>query len=130
MALNVLVVDDSATMRAIIVKTLKMAGLPLAEVYQAENGREGLEVLGSWRVDTVLVDINMPEMNGVEMIERMRFTPDLADVPVFVVSTEGSETRVKELSEKGAGFIQKPFSPEMLKQAVEQLIGGNNGSNN
>ncbi|MFH1550549.1 MAG: response regulator [Planctomycetota bacterium] len=127
MSLKVLVVDDSATMRAIIAKTLKMAGLPLEEIYQAANGREGLDVLGSQMVDLVLVDINMPEMNGMEMIERMRSTPEFADVPVLVVSTEGSETRVKELSEKGAGFIQKPFSPENLKQTVEQLIGANDG---
>jgi len=130
MSLKVLVVDDSATMRAIVSKTLKMAGLPLEEIHQAANGREGLDVLGSQLVDLVLVDINMPEMNGMEMIERMRATPEFADVPVLVVSTEGSETRVKELREKGAGFIQKPFSPEKLKQAVEQLIGGNDGSNN
>ena len=130
MSLKVLVVDDSAVMRTIIAKTLKMAGLPLGDIYQAANGREGLDALGSQMVDLVLVDINMPEMNGMEMIERMRATPEFADVPVLVVSTEGSETRVKELSEKGAGFIQKPFSPENLKQAVEQLIGGNDGSNN
>ena len=124
MAVDVLIVDDSATMRAIVAKTLKMTELPLGEIHNAANGREGLEELAEHDVDIVLVDINMPEMNGMEMLDQMRSTPEFAEIPVLVVSTEGSQTRIEELGRKGARFIQKPFTPETLKQAVEGLIGG------
>ena len=81
MSLNVLIVDDSAVMRAMIIKTLQVCGLQLGEVHQAGNGREGLDALNDHWVDLVFADINMPEMNGEEMIDRMRANPDTADVP-------------------------------------------------
>ena len=121
--MDILLVDDSATMRAIISKTLKMTGLPIGELYQASNGREGLDVLAAHKVDVVLTDINMPEMNGIEMLDNMRAKPEMNDVPVLMISTEGSQTRISEISGKGAKFLQKPFTPESLKEAVEGALG-------
>jgi two-component system chemotaxis response regulator CheY len=92
MALNVLVVDDSIVMRSMIIKTLTLSGLPLAEVHEASNGREGLEVLGDSAIDLAVIDINMPEMSGEEMIEHVRRTPATTDLPIIVVSTESSQT--------------------------------------
>jgi two-component system, chemotaxis family, chemotaxis protein CheY len=123
MALNVLIVDDSGIMRAMILKTMRMSGLPLGEIYQAADGRQGLKALNEHWIDLVLLDINMPVMNGEQMIECMRKDPDLRDTPVVVVSTEGSETRIERLQSKGVRFIHKPFSPEIIRDTVQDILG-------
>ena len=124
MALNILVVDDSSVMRAIIIKTLHLSQLPLGEVHEATNGQEALKILeGNW-IDLAMVDINMPVMDGAEMIDRLKQNPATADLPVLVVSTEGSETRKKVLIQKGAGFVHKPFTPEALRDAILRTLGG------
>src|SRR5215471_3147286 len=105
MALNVLVVDDSAVMRAMLIKTLRLCGVPLNEVHQAGNGAEGLKVLDRIHMDLALVDINMPVMNGEEMIARIRSNPLTTDLAVIVVSTEGSKTRIAALEKNGARFV-------------------------
>ena len=123
MALNVLVVDDSAVMRKMIIRTLKLSGLPIGEIYEASNGKEGLAVLDEKWIDLALVDINMPVMNGEEMIDRMQSSPELADVAVIVVSTESSESRIEMLMRKGVEFVHKPFTPEDLRDAVVKMLG-------
>ena len=89
MAFNVLVVDDSAVMRQMVVRTLKMSGLPLGTVLEAGNGEEGLFVLQDQWVDLLLLDINMPVMNGEEMLRRIRASPETEKLPVIVVSGHG-----------------------------------------
>ncbi len=122
MSMTILIVDDSGVMRAMILKTIRMSGLPLGTVLQAANGQEGLAVLRANRVDLLLVDINMPVMNGEEMIEQMQADPHLRAVPTIVISTEGSEKRIERLKGKGVRFVHKPFSPEMIRDTVRQLI--------
>ena len=123
MALSVLVVDDSSVMRSIVIRTLRMSGLELNDVLQAGNGKEALEILGKTWVDLVLLDINMPVMNGIEMIESIRKIPELSDLPMIVVSTESSTTRIDTLKQRGIGFVHKPFTAEMLRNSVIQLTG-------
>jgi two-component system, chemotaxis family, chemotaxis protein CheY len=123
MPLNVLVVDDSAVMRTMIIRTLKLAGLPLGGVYQAGNGREGLRVLEENWVDVALVDINMPVMTGEEMIDKVRENPTTSDLAIIVVSTESSATRIERLRGKGVDFIHKPFTPEDLRREIVKLTG-------
>jgi len=124
MALNILVVDDSSVMRAMIIKTLRLSQLPLGEVLEAPNGQEALRVLdGKW-IDLALVDINMPVMDGEEMINRLRQNPVTEDLPVIIISTEGSETRKEVLMQKGAGFVHKPFTPETLRDTILKTLGG------
>ena len=124
MSLNILVVDDSSVMRAMIIKTLRLSQLPLGEVLEAPNGQEALNVLdGKW-IDLALVDINMPVMDGEEMIDRLRQNPVTEDLPVIIISTEGSETRKEVLMQKGAGFIHKPFTPETLRDTILKTLGG------
>lgn len=123
MSLNVLVVDDSAIMRQMIVKTLGLSGIPVGEIYQAANGAEGLEMLEQHWIDLVLVDINMPVMNGQEMIERARERQELADMAVIVVSTDGSAMRLEMMRRHRAGFVQKPFTPEMLRDRILETMG-------
>ena len=122
MAYNVVVVDDSAVMRAIIIKTLKLSGLAVGEIFQAANGAEALLVMDKNWVDLALVDINMPVMNGEELITRLRANPDTADLPVVVVSTESSDTRIDLLQKQGAGFVHKPFTPESLRNTVRKTM--------
>ena len=123
MSLNVLVVDDSAVMRSMVIKTLRLSGIPLNEMHQASNGREALSVLDQHWIDLALVDLNMPVMSGEELIDHVRSNPATERLPIIVVSTEGSQTRVEKLRRKGAEFVHKPFTPEILRQIVIQMTG-------
>jgi two-component system, chemotaxis family, chemotaxis protein CheY len=123
MAFNVLVVDDSSVMRSIIIRTLKLSGLPIAEVYEAGNGQEAIQVMDSHWVDLALVDVNMPVMNGEELIDHLRSIPATEDLPILAVSTESSQTRIDSLQRKGVRFMHKPFTPEMLRENIITLTG-------
>lgn len=125
MAYNILVVDDSNIVRAVIKKTLDLAGIPVSELYEASNGDEGLQQLRQHWVDLVFSDINMPVMSGVEMFHRMQEDEDLKSIPVVIVSTEGSKTRIDELMRDGIrAYIRKPFTPEALRDVVGGILGG------
>lgn len=123
LALNVLVVDDSAVMRKMIIRSLQLSGLPIGRISEAGNGKEGLEVLEQDWIDLALIDINMPVMNGEEMIEEIRKNPQMKDLPLIVVSTESSESRIEMLQKKGAGFVHKPFNPTSLRETIMELTG-------
>ena len=123
MAFNVLVVDDSAVMRAMITRVVRMCGVPLGEFYEAGNGEEGLRAVREHWVDLVLLDVNMPVMNGEEMLRRLRADPETASLPVIVVSTESSDTRVHALEELGVAFVHKPFAPETLRDIILRVTG-------
>ena len=124
MGYNILIVDDSATVRAMITKALRLSELPLGEINQAANGHEALKALGESWTDLVLTDINMPEMNGMELVRRMTADDLLCTVPIIVVSTEGSEERIAELKRQGiCGYLRKPFTPEDIKEQVENALG-------
>lgn len=122
MGMNILVVDDSGVMRQMIIKALNISGLPLGEVHQAGNGREGLEMLDRHWVDLVILDINMPVMNGEEMMHEMKRNPAYSDIPVVVVSTEGSATRIERMKALGARFVHKPFTPEIIRDTIQSLL--------
>jgi len=124
MSYNILIVDDSRTTRAVIVKTLNLAGISIGELYQAENGEDALGILDENWIDLVLADINMPVMDGVEMISRMSKDGLLQTVPVVVISTEGSKTRIEEMRAKGVrAYVRKPCTPEVIKSIVECILG-------
>lgn len=123
MELRVLVADDSAVMRAMVIKSLRLAGLPLGEVHQAADGGEAMRVIEEHWIDLALLDINMPVMNGEALIEQVRARPETADLRVVVVSTESSDTRIERLRSLGAGFVRKPFTPETLRQTILDATG-------
>jgi len=127
MAYNILIVDDSRTMRSVLTKTLGMTGLDLGEVYVAENGLDALGKLKEHWIDLVMTDLNMPEMTGLELIEKMAQDGMLKATPVIVISTDGSAERLQALLEKGIReFIRKPFTPEAITEAITRVLGVTN----
>ncbi len=130
MAYNILVVDDSSIIRSVVRKTLKLAGVPVNELHEAENGKMGLEKLKDNWIDLVFVDINMPVMTGIEMIDKMAEDGLLKTVPVVIISTEGSKARIEELLKKGIrAYIRKPFTPEVLRDVVKEVMEENQDGN-
>lgn len=123
MTFNVLVVDDSEVMRAMVIRVLRLSGLPLGEIHQAGDGRAGLELLERHWIDLALLDINMPVLDGEAMIERVRANPETRDLGVIVVSTESSATRIQRLRAHGAAFVHKPFTPETLRRTILDVTG-------
>jgi two-component system chemotaxis response regulator CheY len=123
MAYNVLIVDDSQTMRTVIRKTVTISGFAIGECWEAGDGQEALEVLNDRWVDVVLTDLNMPRMNGLELLKALKADESTRHIPVVLITTEGSETRVQEAYALGiAGYIQKPFYPEAIRDALNQVM--------
>jgi two-component system chemotaxis response regulator CheY len=119
-----LIVDDSSVMRKIVERSLRQAGIDLAEVREASNGAEGLGVLGESGVDLILCDINMPVMDGIEFLRQIQNVQNAKGVPVVMITTEGSESHVVQALSIGArGYIRKPFTPEQVKEHVVPLLG-------
>ena len=123
MAFNVLVVDDSAIMRTMVIRTLNMSAIPIANIFQAANGEDGLNLLHDNWIDLLMLDVNMPVMDGEEMLQHIRANPETKDLSVIVVSTEGSETRLANLQAMGAAVVRKPFTPVMLRNVILQATG-------
>jgi two-component system chemotaxis response regulator CheY len=125
MGYNLLIVDDSATTRTIIKKILSLSKIEVGELFEAENGKVAIDLLYSKWIDLVFADINMPEMNGVEMINRMSDDGMLKTIPVVIVSSDGNEARIEELMSKGVkAYLRKPFTPEIIKEIAETILGG------
>ena len=124
--LRVLIVDDSTVMRKIVERSLRQAGLELAEVREASNGAEALAEVQNNNLDLILSDINMPSMDGIEFLRALGGVEGAKGVPVVMITTEGSEARVVEALSVGAkGYIRKPFTPDQVKERVSSLLGGN-----
>jgi two-component system, chemotaxis family, chemotaxis protein CheY len=124
MSANVLVVDDSGVMRSIIKRTLLISGLDIEATYEAGNGIEALAQMNAHSIGLVLLDINMPVMNGITLLHRMQDDARLRDIPVVLVTSEGSETRIAELMSAGArGMVRKPFFPEQVRDILLPILG-------
>lgn len=124
MAYNVLVVDDSLPMRSVIKKTVKASGFKVGRFFDASNGKEALHILGEEWLDLVLTDYNMPDMNGLELLTRMKKDEILKSIPVVVITTEGSQQRLNEFLEMGAAaYVRKPFTPEEIRTKLNAIMG-------
>jgi two-component system chemotaxis response regulator CheY len=124
MSFNILIVDDSNSMRAVIKKIVSISGFKMDQCYEAANGREALDVLSKSWVDAIITDINMPEMNGLELLDRLQADELLREIPVIVISTEGSQERIEAVMVKGAkSFIKKPFLPEEIRRQLYDMLG-------
>jgi len=124
MAYNILIVDDSNPMRAVIKKVVKASGFDVGRFFEATDGHDALKVLNHEWIDLVLTDYNMPHMNGLELVEKMDKDENLKSIPVIMITTEGSRERVQEFMAKGVmDYIKKPFTPEQIKQRLKHVMG-------
>ena len=121
--LDVLIVDDSAAIRKILQRVLRQAEVPIGTVYEAGDGVEALEALKKQTVGLILSDINMPNMDGLEFLTKVRGEPAWQNLPVVMVSTEGTHAKVLEAVERGAsGYVRKPFTAEQIKEKLAGLF--------
>ena len=121
MAKKILAVDDSKTMRDMVCFTLKAAGF---EVLDAEDGKDALAKLKNVKVDAVITDLNMPNMNGFELIRSLRAMAEYKMSPILMLTTEGDDAKKQEGKNAGAtGWVVKPFNPEKLVQVVKKVCG-------
>lgn len=124
MAKNILIVDDSATIRTMVKRTVRMIDLDVDEIHEAANGIEALAKLADHDVAVLVVDINMPRMDGIQLLSRMKQSDRLKHIPIVIASTEGSQQRIQQLNEMGiAGYVRKPFQPEQLREVLLPLLG-------
>lgn len=119
MTIDVLLTDDSATTRAMLRKLLGMTDLPIGTIHEAGDGEQALELLEREPVDLMICDLNMPRLDGLELLRRLSDDGRLAALPVIVLSTEGSDQRVAQLREYGVRvYLRKPCTPEAMRDAI------------
>jgi len=119
MKINVLVVDDSAAIRKILVRVLSQTDLPWGEIHEASDGMEALQNLKSFEASLILSDINMPNMDGLQFLTNLRADAKWKQVPVIMISTEGNQAKVLEAVQLGAnGYVRKPFTADQIKEKV------------
>jgi len=120
-SIKILIVDDSITIRRIITNALKTVGF--TDTIEASNGKEALEKLTSGKVDFIITDWNMPEMNGLDLIKEVRANPVHSSMPILMITTRGTEHDVVEaLQAKVNSYIMKPFTPQELKEKIEGIL--------
>jgi two-component system, chemotaxis family, chemotaxis protein CheY len=121
--MDVLIVDDSAAIRKILRRVLQQAELPLGQVYEAGDGAEAVASLKNQKVQLILSDINMPNMDGLQFLSELKSNPEWKDVPVIMITTEGSQAKVLEAVQLGAvGYVRKPFTAEQIKEKLTGLM--------
>ncbi len=123
MAKRVLIIDDSNTMRKIVTRSLRQAGLDCGDILEAGDGAEALELLGREKVDVILSDINMPNMDGMEFLRAKAGRDDLRQIPVVMITTEAGADILAEAKSLGAaGSIKKPFTPDQVRETLDPLF--------
>ena len=123
MPYNVLIVDDSQTMRKVIRKSVVLSGFAMENCWEAGNGKEALAVVQAQKVDLILTDFNMPEMNGMEMTQELKKTEKYRQIPIFFITAQENETLRKEGAALGVqGFIPKPFQPEIIRDLLQKAM--------
>ncbi len=119
---RILIVEDSATMRSLLASSLEDLDRPV-KIVEAESGFEALRFLPRESFDLVVTDINMPDINGLELVSFIKNNPRHASIPLVIVSTEGSDRdRDKGLQLGADAYLVKPFDPELLRQVVMDLL--------
>lgn len=123
MLLDVLIVDDSAAIRKILQRVLRQAEIPLGEVYEAADGLEALKILATQKVSFVLADINMPNMDGLQLLRKIKEEEQWKRLPVIMVTTEGGQAKVTAAAELGAaGYIRKPFTADQIRHTLAPFL--------
>jgi len=123
MSLDVMIVDDSAAIRKILQRVLIQADVPIGKVVEAGDGQDALEKLKTATVGLILSDINMPNMDGLQLLAALKSQESTKGVPVIMVTTEGSSNKVMEAVSLGAaGYVRKPFTAEQIKEKLAGII--------
>lgn len=123
MGKTVLIVDDSNTMRKIVARSLRQAGIDFDQILEAGDGQIALDVLGANKVDVVLCDINMPNMTGLEFLKAKAEEDAIKDIPVIMISTETGADIIDKAKSYGAkGAIKKPFTPDLINETLGPLL--------
>ena len=123
MPLNVLIVDDSAAIRKILNRVLRQTDISFGEIWEAGDGIEALDVMRSRNVGLVLSDVNMPNMDGLQLLAEIKGQNHLKSVPVLMITTEGSQNKVMEALNLGAsGYVRKPFTADQIKEKLVSVI--------
>lgn len=123
MALDILIVDDSAAIRKILQRVLRQADIPIGNVYEAGDGQLALDALASQPVGLILSDINMPNMDGLQLLSHIKAKAEWRNVPVVMITTEGGEAKVREAVQLGAaGYVRKPFTADQIKEKLMGLL--------
>jgi two-component system chemotaxis response regulator CheY len=118
---DVLVVDDSAAIRKILTRVLRQTGMAIQTIHEAGDGQDALALMEQHRIDLVLSDINMPKMDGLQLLGALKASPQWRNIPVVMITTEGGEAKVAEAVKLGAaGYVRKPFTADQIK---EKLVG-------
>ena len=121
--LDVLIVDDSAAIRKILQRVLRQTDLNLGDIAEAGDGAEAVEILQKRSFGLILSDINMPQMDGLQLLARIKEMPHLKDVPVIMITTEGGQGKVMEAVQLGAtGYVRKPFTAEQIKEKLAGIV--------
>ena len=121
MEADVLIVDDSAAIRKILQRVLRQTGMAIRNILEAGDGQEALDLLNGQTIHLVLTDINMPKMDGLQLLGAIRASPRWQPLPVVMITTEGGEAKVGEALRLGAaGYVRKPFTADQIK---EKLVG-------
>lgn len=123
MEADILVVDDSAAIRKILQRVLRQTGMAIHTIYEAGDGQEALTVLKTQRLSLVLTDINMPNMDGLQLLAAIKAVPEWRSLPVVMITTEGGETKVGEAVRLGAaGYVRKPFTADQIKEKLAGIL--------
>lgn len=126
--INVMIVDDSPAMRSVLKKIVAISMDKVNLCIEAANGLEAMEELKQNRMDVIISGINMPEMTGLGLLQALSQAPLYQNIPVIIVSADGSPEQIKEALKIGArGFIRKPFFPEEIRKILHDVIGAQNG---
>ncbi|HEY3323303.1 MAG TPA: response regulator [Planctomycetota bacterium] len=122
MSIEVLIVDDSATARRVIQRIIQLTEPDAGECYEAGNGQQALEILNTHWIDCVFTDLYMPEMDGRELLRRMRENELWRNIPVAVLTSDRNEETTAELLQLGATCLShKPLTPELVRELFERL---------
>jgi len=120
---DLLIVDDSVAIRKILQRALRQAQLPIGKVFEAGDGQEAMDVLRNHAVRLVMTDINMPNMNGLQLLSEIRANQDWRDMPVILITTESGTGTVEEAVQMGASaYIRKPFTPDQIQAKLQRYF--------
>lgn len=126
--MNVVIVDDSAAIRKILRRVLLQTEIPIGTIHEAGDGQDAVRILKENAVNLILSDINMPNMDGIELLRTVKSNSQWSHLPVLMITTEGGQAKVMEALQLGAaGYVRKPFTADQLKEKIIGVVGSTNG---